>query len=349
MTELSMTELCKPCVEVTKDLENFDSNYNADVDPVKTFSDSVSPDLAFYERVRDTKRNGSRQLVYTDVLERETGNAFLVKAGQVIRIEQRPNAEGNNGRTQIMDVLMVTPDLQQYSDHLNSTAMDGFNQRLYSGIWTQSRHFRKMATLVEDEFPYDELPDGFTHIWLAAHCSPEYIGLAHGLEKVTNSCHENFLHGFSRIPAIANIRDEKLKREVCQFLADRNDWNIFQGNQFMLDEQNITRARMCPTPPVKDGTAIEWYAEQDMYVVISNCPYGDQHTCYTEIKNNNVFIEVYDTGIAPYSQRSTDRIQGWEEAAWARVEARGGKLAEQQTMEPVELTLPFDVISLKGK
>ncbi len=104
-----------------------------------------------------------------------------------------------------------------------------------------------------------------------------------------------------------------------------------------------------PDAPVKDGTAIEWYAEQDMYVVISNCPYGDQHTCYTEIKNNDVFIEVYDTGITPYSQRSTDRIQGWEEAAWARVEARGGKLAEQQTMKPVELTLPFDVISLKGK
>lgn len=336
---------CKPCAE----LSNFDSSYDADVDPVKTFSDAVTPDLDFYERVRETKRNGTRKHVYSDVLERETGNAFLVKAGQTIRIEQRPNAEGNNGRTQIMDVMFVTTDLQQYGDHLNSTAMDGFNQRLYSGVWTQSRHFRKIATLVEDEFPYDELPEGFTHIWLAAHCSPEYIGLAHGLEKVTDSCHENFLHGFSRIPAIAAIKDEKLKREVIQFFADRNDWNIFQGNQFMLDEQNITRARMCPTPPVKDGTAIEWYAEQDMYVVISNCPYGDQHTCYTKIKNNDVYIDVFDTGIAPYAPAVTDRIQGWEDPAWVRVNARGGKLAEQQPLEPVTVTLPVDLVDINTK
>ncbi|MGR5095486.1 DUF1989 domain-containing protein [Vibrio maritimus] len=339
-----MTELCKPCGEQLA--QNFDSSYDANVDPVKTYSDSLSADLDFYQRVRDTKRNGTRKHVYSDVLKRETGNSFLVKAGQVIRIEQRPSADGNNGRTQIMDVLMVTTDLEQYSDHLNSTAIEGFNQRLYSGIWSQSRHFRKMATLVEDEFPYEQLQEGFTHIWLAAHCSPEYIGLAHGLEKVTNSCHENFLHAFSRIPAIANIEDEKIRKEVTQFFADRNDWNIFQGNQFMLDEQNITRARMCPTPPVEDGTAIEWYAEQDMYVVISNCPYGDQHTCYTEIHNNDVFIEVFDTGIKPYAPALTDKIQGWETAAWERVEARGGKLAEQQPLEPVTLKLPIDVIDI---
>ncbi|WP_163132008.1 DUF1989 domain-containing protein [Agarivorans sp. Alg241-V36] len=339
-----MTNLSKSCGEQLT--ENFNSSYDAEVDPVKTYSDSLSADLAFYERVRDTKRNNTRKHVYSDVLKAETGNSFLVKAGQVIRIEQRPNAKGNNGRTQIMDVLMVTTDLAQYSDHLNSTAIEGFNQRLMSGIWSQSRHFRKMATLVEDEFPYEELEDGFTHIWLAAHCSPEYIGLAHGLDKVTNSCHENFMHAFNRIPAIANIQDEKLRKEVVQYFADRNDWNIFQGNQFMLDEQNITRARMCPTPPVKDGTAIEWYAEQDMYVVISNCPYGDQHTCYTKIENNDVFIEVFDTGIEPYAPALTDKIQGWAGEAWKRVEARDSSLAEQQPLEPVTLQFPIDVIDL---
>ncbi len=129
--------------------------------------------------------------------------------------------------------------------------------------------------------------------------SPELIGLAQGKENVRNSCHENFIHGFGRIPAIANIEDDTLRQEVIQFFSDRNDWNIFQGNRFTQDENRITRARMCPTPPVKDGTAIEWYAEKDLYVVISNCPYGDQHTCYSKIKNNDVFIEVYDTGIAP--------------------------------------------------
>lgn len=251
------------CHKHVNQVENFDSSYNSDVDPVETFARAISPDLDFYQKVRATKSGKKRQLVYTDVLEAETGNAFLVKKGQVIRIEQRPNAKGNNGRTQIMDVLMVTPDLEQYSCHLSSTAVEGLNQRLYSGIWSQSRHFEKMATLVEDEFPYDELPEGFSHIWLAAHCSPELIGLAQGKENVRNSCHENFIHGFGRIPAIANIEDDTLRQEVIQFFSDRNDWNIFQGNRFTQDENRITRARMCPTPPVKDGTAIEWYAEKE--------------------------------------------------------------------------------------
>ncbi|MCG9788143.1 DUF1989 domain-containing protein [Vibrio mediterranei] len=335
------------CHKHVNQVENFDSSYNSDVDPVETFARAISPDLDFYQKVRATKSGKKRQLVYTDVLEAETGNAFLVKKGQVIRIEQRPNAKGNNGRTQIMDVLMVTPDLEQYSCHLSSTAVEGLNQRLYSGIWSQSRHFEKMATLVEDEFPYDELPEGFSHIWLAAHCSPELIGLAQGKENVRNSCHENFIHGFGRIPAIANIEDDTLRQEVIQFFSDRNDWNIFQGNRFAQDENRITRARMCPTPPVKDGTAIEWYAEKDLYVVISNCPYGDQHTCYSKIKNNDVFIEVYDTGIAPIHGEATERIQGWEQAALERVAKRDQTLAHDCPVD--EIKLPVELTHLASR
>jgi hypothetical protein len=37
-----------------------------------------------------TKTDGTRKLFYEDMLEPHTGNAFFVKAGQVIRIEQRP-------------------------------------------------------------------------------------------------------------------------------------------------------------------------------------------------------------------------------------------------------------------
>lgn len=329
---------------MSHNLENFSSEYDADVDPVKSFADAISPDIAFYDKVRETKSSGTRTLVYDDVLKAETGNAFLVRKGQVIRIEQRPNAPGNTGRTQIMDVLMVTADLEQYSCHLSSTAVEGLNARLYSGVWSQSRHFEKMATLVEDEFPYDELPDHFSHIWLAAHCSPELIGLANGKENVRNSCHENFLHGFGRIPAIANIEDPELRKEVIQYFSDRNDWNIFQGNRFTQDENRITRARMSPTPPVKDGTAIEWYAEKDIYVVISNCPYGDQHTSYLEIKNNDVFIEVYETGLAPVTDGITARIQGWEDPARERVAGRDQTLAHECPVP--ELRLPVQLTTL---
>jgi hypothetical protein len=37
-----------------------------------------------------TKTDGTRKLFYENMLKSHTGNAFFVKAGQVIRIEQRP-------------------------------------------------------------------------------------------------------------------------------------------------------------------------------------------------------------------------------------------------------------------
>jgi hypothetical protein len=50
----------------------------------------VKPIKVFYSRVIATKTDGTRKLFYEDVLEPHTGNAFFAKAGQVIRIEQRP-------------------------------------------------------------------------------------------------------------------------------------------------------------------------------------------------------------------------------------------------------------------
>ena len=206
--------------------------YNEDIDPVKTYERKVQPDKEFYDRVIATKANGSRTLAYEDLLEAHTGNAFLVKAGQVIRMEQRPSL--HNGRTQIIDVLFVTPDLEQISDHLNTSAFEGLNQKLLSGVWTQSTHIQKIATCVADEFPYELLEnENVSHMFFAAHCNAEWLIMLYGHEGNVNSCHENFLHGFLRLPAIQAIEDEAERRAKVQQLSDRNDINMFQGNQFI--------------------------------------------------------------------------------------------------------------------
>ena len=231
------------------------SSYDPDIDPVKTYERKVKPNKEFYDRVIATKENGSRTLVYEDINEPHTGDAYFVKAGQVIRMEQRPSL--HNGRTQIIDVLWVTPDLEQISDHLNTGALEGLNPRLYSGIWTQSGYMEKIVTLVADEFPYELLEhDKVSHMFFAAHCCAEWIYLAHGKDAFVNSCHENFIHGFSRLPAVQAIEDEEERRRVVQSLADRNDVNCFQGQQFTQDERGITRCSLFPTPAVPDGTGM---------------------------------------------------------------------------------------------
>ncbi len=302
-----------PAAEDTK------SSYNEDVDPVATYARKVSPDKAFYDRVIATKARGTRKLVYEDLCQAHTGDVYFVKAGQVIRMENRPSK--HNGRTQIVDILFVTPDLTQISDHLNTGALEGLNPRLYSGIWTQSRYMEKIATLVADEFPYDLLGhDKVSHIFFAAHCCAEWITLAHGPEANVNSCHENFIHGFNRLPAVQAIKDKAERRRLVQFLADRNDINAFQGNWFTQDENGITRCRLSPTPAVPDGTAIEWYAEKDMYAVMSNCPYADQMLPFPEAKPNPVYVSVWETGIKPYSDDHLGmRNHPWEDLVYQRI------------------------------
>ncbi|NME67867.1 DUF1989 domain-containing protein [Flammeovirga aprica] len=293
-------------------------SYNADIDPVEQFARGVKPNVEFYEKVRATKTENTRTLVYEDVLEKHTGNSFYAKAGQVIRIEQRPHQ--HNGRTQIADILFFTPDLEQWSDHLSTTAVAGFSPTIYGSLWTQSKFMEKIVTLVEDEYPYELLEDRdngmkVNHMFFAAHCSPEYNMCAYGNDAVNmNSCHENFIQALNRLPAIAAIEDEAERIKKVQFLADRNDLNIFQPNQIIPDEEGVTRGKMFLSPSVPDGTAIEFYCEKDLYLVASNCPYADQNLPFHLADPNPIYIQVFETGIEPETQDHLKMVKGkeWE-------------------------------------
>ncbi|WP_044211132.1 DUF1989 domain-containing protein [Flammeovirga sp. OC4] len=298
--------------------EKLKETYNPDVDPVKSYQDKCKVNYDFYNKVIATKENNERKTIYEDTIEPHTGNAFPLKAGQTIRFEQRPSE--HNGRTQILDVQFVTPDLKQWSDHLNNGPIEGLNLKLYSGVWTQSQYMEKIATVVADEFPYELLDDKNTsHMFFAAHCCPEWIEMTHGKEANVNSCQENFIHGFNRIPAIQAIKDPEERKRVVQFYADKNDINIFQGNRFGQDENGITRCFLSPTPSVPDGTGVEFYAEKDCYVVVSNCPYADQALPFPEAKPNPVYISVEDTGIKPYSDNHLNINHGWEDKIYDRI------------------------------
>lgn len=297
--------------------------YNEDNDPVKTYERKTQPNKPFYDKVIATKENDTRTLVYEALLEKHTGDAYLVKAGQVIRFEQRPSL--HNGRTQIIDVLFITPSLEQYSDHLNTSAFDGLNQKLYSGVWTQSGYVRKIATCIADEFPYELFNDkNVTHMFFAAHCNADWLTMLYGAEGNVNSCHENFIHGFNRLPAIHAIENAEERHAKVQFLADRNDINMFQGNQFLQDENGITRCKLLPSPTVEDGTGVEYYAEMDMYAVVSSCPYADQALPFPEADPNPVYVSVWDTGIAPEADNHLGLdAMGWRDTVYKRILEKG--------------------------
>ena len=312
--------------------------YDADIDPVEQFARGTSPNIAFYDRVIATKEQGTRTLVYEEVLEKHTGDAYYAKAGQIVRIEQRP--EQHNGRTQIADILFFTPDLQQWSCHLSTTAVEGFCPRVYGALWTQSKYFEKIVTLVADEYPYDLLDDPdnhmrVNHMFFAAHCSLELNMIAYGNDFVhANSCHENFIQALNRVPAIAVIEDEAERRAKVQFLADRNDLNIFQPNQIIPDAQGVTRGKMFLSPGVPDGTGLEFYAEKDLYLIASNCPYADQNLPFKDADPNPIYIQVWETGIPPETDDHLGIVSGeeWERMVYAK-HADGTKDVSLRTPE----------------
>ena len=300
------------------------TSYNDDIDPVEQFARGIQPNKAFYDQVIATKEEGTRTLVYEEVLEKLTGDAYFVKAGQVIRLEQRPHQ--HNGRSQIADLLFITPDLEQYSCHLSTTGVEGFCPRIYGALWTQSKYFEKICTLVADEYPYELLEDPdnnmfVNHMFFAAHCSKELNMIAYGNDAVhANSCHENFLQAINRMPAIQAIEDESERRAKVQQLADKNDLNVFQPNQIIPDKDGVTRGKMFLSPSIPDGVGIEFYAEKDLYLIASNCPYADQNLPFKEADPNPIYISVWDTGITPETDDHLGLIKGeeWEELIYAK-------------------------------
>ena len=315
------------------------NQYDPEIDPVKQFENGRKDDKAFYDRVIATKRNGTRRLLYEDVLERHTGNSFPVKAGQVIRLEQRPR--DHNGKFQIADLLFITPDLEQYSCHLSTTVMEGFNPQVYGSMWTQSGFFEKICTIVYDDYPYHLLVDDENgkkvhHMFLAAHCSPDLNQIAYDTDHVySNSCHENFIQGFNRLPAIKAIRDPELRRETVQRLADHNDLNVFQPNQIIPDSKGNARAKMFLSPQdYPEYVGLEFYAEKDMYLVASNCPYADQTVPLKDADPNPIYISVYDTGIKPESTNMGLYQRGvWEKIVYDRYKSGEKELAIRDFVE----------------
>lgn len=53
--------------------------------------------------------------------------------------------------------MFITPDLEKWSCDLSTTALEGFCPRIYGALWSQSKYFEKMVTLVADEYAYELL------------------------------------------------------------------------------------------------------------------------------------------------------------------------------------------------
>lgn len=252
----------------------------------------IALDKAHYDKVIAAKE--SRTKVYERWLEPNTGDAFFLKAGQVIRMEQR------HAITQIADWWWVSPDLKQQQASGNTHAFEGQYVKQYSRIWSGIENMRPMATMVTDESPDDFPPPGFfSHFW-AYHCSPTWHQAGfRELPAGHNACHVNAMHGFHRLPAVHAIKDEEERRDKVQQLANNSNYQTFQPAKFYTTDEGQLSIDLAVGKPVPEGTGVEFYAEMDVYAVLSLCPWGDQSKGPVGADLVPLHISVWDTGIEP--------------------------------------------------
>ncbi|MGI9667106.1 MAG: DUF1989 domain-containing protein [Acidimicrobiia bacterium] len=245
-----------------------------------------------YDRV--IAEASARSLVYERTLEPETGDAFFVGAGQVIRLEQR------HERTQIVDWWWFSEDMSTWQEAMNTNYFEiGMFLEPYSRVWSNIRGMRPLATMVADETPADFVPEGWVSNFWGYHCSPTWHQAGWPeLPAGQNACHLNAMQGLLRIPAIAGIEAEALRKETVQRLASLANYQTFQplkweinGAEFSFDSG--------AAPSVPSGTGIEFYAEGDSWVVLSSCPWVDQSGAVGTVDPVPVYVSVWDTGIDP--------------------------------------------------
>ena len=241
-----------------------------------------------------------RKLVYEAVLNGHTGDAYPLKPGQIIRLEQRHEV------TQVCDWLFITPDLSDWSSYGSTGAFQGLFPELGYQFLGLTGRMKSLAVMVSDEAPDDFAKPGWANHFSQWHCSPEWQEILYpDPPNGTNACHINFVHGLNRIPAMHDIKDIAERRRIVNMLANNHNFQTFQVcHHDVGDDQTIIR--LGGSPQVPHGAGVEFFANTDLYAVISNCPGADITAPIWDGKEMRqtypVYISVWDSGVEPVKQ-----------------------------------------------
>jgi len=254
-----------------------------------------------YDKIVAAKAD--RKLVYEVELQPNTGDAFYLKPGWVLRLEQRHES------VQITDWTWWRPDLKEFSSYANTFLVEGSYLRKYLRVWS-SQHtdgpsggMRPMATMIVDECPDDFGPGkllGYVPHWWYYHCSPEWHMAGYSnLGPDFNSCHMNFYQAAMKLPAVAAIEDVEMRKLIANWIACTPNYQTFQPMKYLHDSTGQHRWDLKPCTPVPPGTGVEFYSEMEQYCLISECPHGDQTVPIDKQQLWPTYISVYDTSIKP--------------------------------------------------
>jgi len=197
-------------------------------------------------------------------IPKETGRAFPVRAGQIVRVVC---VEG--GQTADFNAFSMADPSEHFWSGRTRTVQ---SSHLTTGdrLWSTEPNMRPMFTIIADTVDHQPLPNNAaSHDLLYARCSARSWELQTGMHDHAN-CNSNMIHALDEIgfPS-AYVHDA---------------FNIFMTTG--TDEEHRLFYR---EPDAKQGDYIEMLAEIDTIVAISACPAG----C-NGVANKGLQCIVYD-------------------------------------------------------
>ncbi len=231
-------------------------------------------DLGFYDRVRAARP--SYKMTDSFVIPPYNGRGFIVRKAQAFRVVEETGP-------QIGDVaIWNASNPREHFSAMRTWLVDGWIIRRNTRLWSELPWFRPMMTCIDDTVITP--PDcDYHHHFVGTHCSPETVEKRFGVAGL-NACRVNLLQGIEPF----GLTEDALRENV----------NVHEKNR--LDP--ITGRRSISRADANAGDYVEFYAEMDLLVSVSVCPYGDGSANPT-MRGQDVVrplrIEIYETGIEP--------------------------------------------------
>lgn len=241
-------------------------------------------DAGFYDRLHASR--ATWRLAWEHVVPARSGYGWRAQAGQAFRIAM---VEGG----QVVDLCITSAD-DPY-EHIAAGAqfyIEGARVTRGTRLWGTPPRSRPLATVTEDTVRARPDPGGRGlreptkqhHKCYGAHCNPHHWLLFGGIHPPT--CYDN-------------LRDAYAQLGLSQYFIHDN-LNLF--GRFAMDPES-GQHNAEPTQARK-GDYLEFYAEADLLLAVSACPYGYTATPPERWKvepppARSIGVQVFDTGVQP--------------------------------------------------
>jgi uncharacterized protein YcgI (DUF1989 family) len=219
------------------------------------------------------------RVVDRTIVPANTGYGFPVKAGQTFRFEMIEGA-------QILDVdIFAAQDPREHYCAATQLWLEGGRISTMTRIWGTPPRTRPLATVIADRIAHRDVSGNYRdHKPYGAHCHPHHWILFAG--KVPNTCYDNLRTGCAMVGL-----DQR---------AIHDNLNLYMKTAM----DPMTGQHLNVKSDATAGDYIQFFAETDLLVVISLCPYGDgaivpADWATTPIQCRPVAVETADSTVKP--------------------------------------------------